>query len=286
VLEYEALLAFLGVRATNDRLRTYKGLASQLSTASRDFWDAHPDSISQGIIHAGRFEDYFRLFRKRVLPLIHSKRTVTELLQPKDLAARQTFWTQRWNNRRWRMLFRIFFGRFLMGRLGRDPEFFRYVEGSISDRLLQRTHFGLTQIPTDQNPFLHYIATGNFGSALPRYLRRENFTRIREGLDRLTVHHGPIEQAAQQRSAGGYDGLNLSDVFEYVNEESSSTVYSGLVESCRPGARIAYWNTLVPRSCPQELTTRVKPLNELSQELHAEDKAFFYCHFQVDEVLG
>ena len=71
------------------------------------------------------------------------------------------------------MLFRVFFSRFVMGRLGRDPEFFRYVEGSVSDRILSRTRHALTVLPTHANPFLAYILTGNYGDALPRYLRPE-----------------------------------------------------------------------------------------------------------------
>lgn len=283
-LDYDELLAFLGVRAADDRLATYASLESQLSSVSHAFWHAHPQHVAGGIIHAGKFENYFRTFRTRVLPLIHSRKQVARLLEPKDAAAREAFWNNSWNSWRWRLLFRIFFSRFLMGRLGRDPEFFRYVEGSVSDRIMQRTRYALTVLPTDCNPYLRYVATGNFGAALPRYLRREQFEAIRSGLDRLTLFHGPIEQAAHAHAADGFDAFNLSDIFEYVNDTASRALYGELLSTAKPGARLAYWNTLVPRSCPTEYAGRVEPLPELSAELFARDKAFFYCHFQVDEV--
>ena len=71
-----------------------------------------------------------------------------------------------------------------MGRLGRDPEFFRFVEGSVSDRILARTKHALTEIATLDNPYLRYILTGNYlaaedATALPHYLRPENFENIR-----------------------------------------------------------------------------------------------------------
>lgn len=284
-LGYEQLLSFLGVHDTECRLQTYQVLARQLSPASRRFWDEHPMWIVRGIIHAGRFENYFRTFRTRVLPLIHSRTTVLDLLQPRSRAERQQFWQQRWNNRRWRWLFRLFFSRFLLGRLGRDPEFFRYVEGSVSERIMSRARYGLTELPTHDNPFLAYIATGNFQTSLPRYLRAEYFEAIRSRLDRLTLFHGPIEQAVRVHGADGFDAFNLSDIFEYVDEPTASTLYRELLDAARPSARLAYWNTLVPRSCPAELADRVRPLEELSAELFARDKAFFYCHFQVDEVV-
>src|SRR5690606_9605080 len=188
-LNYGELLSFLGVHESDERLQTYSLLAGQLSPASRRFWDKQQAAVARGIIHVGRFENYFRTFRTRVLPLIHSQARVAKLLQPRSLQERREFWQRHWNNRRWRWLFRLFFSRFLLGRLGRDPEFFRYVEGSVSERILRRTQYGLTELPTHDNPFLSYIATGNFQLSLPRYLRAEYFESIRSGLDRLTLFH-------------------------------------------------------------------------------------------------
>ena len=280
------VLGFLGVREADDRVNTYQALASLLSPESRRFWDERPQHIARGVIHAGRFEDYFRTFRTRVLSLVHTRKTIAKLLEPKGRQAREDFWSRKWNNWRWRLLFRVFFSRFLMGRLGRDPEFFRYVEGSVSDRFMERAKYALTALPTDRNPYLEYIATGRFSAALPRYLERERFEAIRDGLDRLTLFHGPIEQAAREHADGGFDAFNLSDIFEYIDEQTSATIYGKLLDTARPGARLAYWNTLVPRSRPAEFAGRAELLAELSDELFAQDKAFFYCRFQVDEVTA
>lgn len=187
-LDYEQVLAFLGIHMADNRLSTFERLRIDLSAAARDFWSHHPDLIAHGIIHAGKFENYFGLFRRWFLPLIHSRRTILALLESKDRAARLEFWKQ-WNNRRWRFLFRVFFSRRMMGRAGRDPEFFRYVEGDVSQRFMGRVHHGLTELPTHTNPFLNYIVEGNYTQALPRYLRREHFENVRAGLDRLTLHH-------------------------------------------------------------------------------------------------
>ena len=62
-------------------------------------------------------------------------------------------------------------------------------------------------------------------------------------------------------------------------------LYSELLAVARPGSRLAYWNTFVPRRCPPEFADRVTPLTELSEQLFARDLAFFYCNFWVDEVV-
>lgn len=283
-LDYSQTLAFLGVTADPGRLQTYDRLSSQLTPPARRFWDAHLDQVAAGVIQAGKLESYFRIFRQRVLPLIHPRRTVEELLLPKSREDRHQFWKRRWNNYRWRLLFRMFFSRTFMGKMGRDPEFFRYVEGSVSDRILDRTHYAFTELPTDQNPFLAFLATGNFRDRLPRYLRPENHERIRDGLSRLTWAEGPIEEVGATHRKEGFDGMNLSDIFEYLSPEFSEQLYGRLLDIACPKARFAYWNTLVPRSCPVVFAQRATPLVELAERLFAGDNAFFYNAFHVDEV--
>jgi S-adenosylmethionine-diacylglycerol 3-amino-3-carboxypropyl transferase len=208
------------------------------------------------------------------------------LLEEKTESERNEFYDRRWNNRRWRFLFKVFFSRLVMGRLGRDPEFFRYVEGSVADRILERTKYALTTLPTHANPFLTYILTGNFGLALPRYLRPEIFPGVCSGLDRLILFNGPAQEAATVHGAGGFDGYNLSDIFEYLDAEMGERVYGGLLDHARPGARYAYWNMLVPRSCPAAHAARIQSLGALSDGLFARDQAFFYSRFVVEEVRG
>jgi S-adenosylmethionine:diacylglycerol 3-amino-3-carboxypropyl transferase len=209
---------------------------------------------------------------------------VTRLLEPRSEPGRRWFYDHVWDNWRWRLLFHIFFSRFVMGRLGRDPEFFRYVEGSVSDRILARAKYAVTTLPTHANPYLEYILTGNFGRSLPRYLRPEHFQAVRQGLDELTLFHGSIEQSS--RDSRRFDGFNLSDVFEYLDPNTSREIYAELLSIAQPGARLVYWNTLVPRHVPAELNGHVRPLTELSQRLFARDLAFFYCDFVVDEVIS
>lgn len=283
-LEHPAVLAFLGVSESSGRLATYERLERDLSEEARAFWRDRRGELAGGFIHAGRFESYFAFFRKRVMPLIHTRRAVTELLRQKDEAARHDFYERRWNNLPWKLVFRIFFSRFVMGRLGRDPEFFRYVEGAVSDRILSRVRYALTVLPTHSNPFLDYILTGNFSRSLPRYLEPGRFEAVREGLARLTLFHGSVEDAARAHEDGGIDGFNLSDIFEYLDGPACTAIFDGLLTVAKPGARLAYWNMLAPRRCPEGLSDRVTPLTDLASELFERDKAFFYSSFVLEEV--
>lgn len=279
-MEPTALLRFLGVTPSDRRLGTYAAIRSGLPSYARDFWDAHPDAVAGGVIHAGRFERYLRLFRRRVLPLVHGRRRIERLLDQDTLEEQERFYRTRWDTWRWRLVFRVFFGRYVMGRLGRDPAFFEHVEGSVGDRILDRTRHALTAIPVRTNPYLTYIMTGNYApDALPLYLRAEHVPVIRERLDRLRLVRGAAEEVD-----GPFVGFNLSDIFEYMSESVHERVYAALVDRAMPGARLAYWNMLAPRGPATGVVDRIRPLDELAASLHDRDRAWFYQAFHVDEV--
>lgn len=283
-LDYEELLGFLGVREGNDRREQFAQLSSQLSPEARAYWKAMPEAIDNGVVHAGKFERYFHLFCRRVLPWVHSRRRVEQLVEPKTETERTSFYQESWNSWRWRGMFRLFFSRFVMGRLGRDPEFFRYVKGSVADRILERTEYALTKLSTHDNPYLDYILFGHYREALPRYLRPENYEKIRQNLDKLTLFEGTVEQAATVHGERGFHGFNLSDIFEYLDPPQCECVFRTLLDTSHTGARFAYWNMLAPRERPEVFSDRIRPLQELSAELFARDRAFFYSRFVVEEV--
>ena len=279
-LEDEALLDFLGVTPSANREETYKRLRTVMPDYARAFWDAHLDLVREGVIHAGKFEAYFSMFRRRLLPLIHPKRRVEGLLQPRSPEERRRFYSEVWDTWRWRFLFRLFFSRWVCGRLGRDPAFFEHVEGPIATRMLARTKHAFSELPTDTNPYLTYVMTGNYRSgALPRYLRPEYRGIVRERISRIRTLLGPAEKAE-----GPFDGFNLSDIFEYMSSTEHERVYTALLDSAVPRARLAYWNLFVPRTAPLALRDRSGPLLELSKNLHSKDLAWFYQSFHVDEV--
>jgi len=283
-LKYTELLELIGSRPSTQRATLYQRCRPLLNVSAASFWDAHPKYIERGIGGTGKLERYFQLFRNRVLPLIHSKQRVRKLLAGGDLLKRRHFYSTQWDTWRWRLLFHIFFSRFVLGQLGRDPGFFKYVEGSVASRLLLRTEHAFTELDPADNPYLHWILTGTHGQSLPFALREENFEKIRANLDQFEWHLLSVESFLEQHPGCQLDGCNLSDIFEYMSEENMSALLERLVSHCRQGGRLAYWNMLAPRSRPDSLAGCLRPLDVLSESLFLKDKAFFYSRFVLEEV--
>jgi S-adenosylmethionine-diacylglycerol 3-amino-3-carboxypropyl transferase len=283
-LSHAELLELIGSRPSRRRADLYRRCRPLLDANTQAFWDAIPAEIERGIGAAGKFERYFRLFREWALACVHSRKTVTQLLEPRSRAERELFYETTWNNRRWRAMFAFFFSRTVMGWLGRDPSFFRYVEGSVDDRILARTRHALVELEPAKNPYLHWILTGTHGEALPFALRPENFEAIRNNLDRIEWHAAPLEGFLDQLGPRAVDCYNLSDIFEYMSEANSAVLLSRLAQAGRPGARIAYWNMLAPRRRPESLAGLIHERRDVAEQLFREDKAFFYSDFVLEEV--
>jgi S-adenosylmethionine-diacylglycerol 3-amino-3-carboxypropyl transferase len=284
-LPHAELLELVGSTPSDQRLALYQRCRPMLTASTRAFWDTHLIEIKQGIGGAGKFERYFALFRQRILPLVHTRQRVRALLRGGDPGQRRAFYDSQWDTWRWRLLFRVFFSRFVMGRLGRDPSFFSYVEGSVSQRILERARYALRTLDPAANPYVQWILTGRHTTALPFALRPENFDSIRAHLDRLEWRCQSVEDFLDRQEPGTIDRCNLSDIFEYMSAENSLRLMEKLARCGRPGGRLAYWNMLVPRHRPESLAERLCPLPELAQRLHLEDKAFFYNAFVVEEIV-
>lgn len=284
-LEHREILELIGSVDSVQRQDLYRRIRKDLTPECRVFWDGQSQWIACGVGHAGKFEGYFRIFRERVMPLVHSKHTINRLLEPRDAEDRRKFFQQVWNTRRWRWMFHLFFSRTAMGALGRDPRFFDYVEGSVASKILSRTEHALMELDPHANPFLHWILTGRHGTALPFYLRRENFETIRGNLNKIEWHLAPLEDFLVDYPSAQLSKFNLSDIFEYLSEDKCRGLLEQLADASRPGARMASWNMLAPRQASAMLPLRLRLLAEQSQKLHLEDKAFFYSAFRVEEFL-
>lgn len=286
VLSHPELLELIGSRPSKRRLELYRHCRTQLLPDSRAFWDVQLPGIERGIGSAGigKFERYFELFRRFILPVMLPARDVRSLLRRKTQAERQEFFAGRVNTWRWQLPFRVFFSRTVMGRLGRDPEFFKYVETDVASSIQERAAHALTALDPSKNPYLTWILTGRHGQTLPLYLRPEHFQTIRSRLGRLEWHQESVEAYLERTPERSISRFNLSDIFEYMSGDATQTLLEHLARDGKPGGRLVYWNMMTPRSRGEKIAHLLKPLTAEAQRLHDQDPAFFYSRLVIEEI--
>ena len=286
-LNYDEFVAFLGFELSENRLTLYHKVSKYLSAELDDFWSKREEEIEDGIIYAGKFERYFELFRTRILPLIHTKKRIQKLFEIKTAEEQKEFYEKKWNNWRWRLLFKLFFSKFVMGKFGRDPAFLKEVEVPVAEFISGQAATHLSSVHCQTNYFLHLIMKGKFEIASsedsrPHFARRENFKSIKNNIDNLIVHNGLAESAFQEY--GMFSKFNLSNIFEYMNPVLFKSVANNLTDNGEENARYAYWNLMVPRELNNVIPS-LKVEEGLNKEQRIIDKGFFYKGININVKL-
>ena len=282
-LSHQEFLELMGARPSTRRPELLARATADAGEATQHFWHNLQGEVMQhGAGGVGKFESYFRILRTRLLPLVHSKQTIDDVFVSRPKAERELFLKKRFNTWRWRLLLNAFFSRFAMGRLGRDKAFFDHVEGSVAAHVARRIHHAAVECDPAENPYLYWILKGTHGEALPMAWREEHFETIRERLDRLDIHHGSLEAFVVTGKKA--DGFNLSDIFEYMSPEVFEEIYCQILSAANPGARLVYWNMMAPRRVPAPYTDQVTTQTNQENVLKAQDKAFFYSDFVIEDT--
>lgn len=280
-LDYEKMLAFLGFLPTQFRVSILQELKSAITYPQAfEFWKNNKKLIEKGVIYAGKFEKYFRFFREKLLPCIHNKKTVLELISPKSSEEQILFYDKKWNNWRWRLIFSIFFSRYVLGKYGRDKSFFNEVKVPVSEYIYQKTSSYLKNISTQRNFMLHFILMGNFGNLLPHYLEPENFEIIKQNIEKIVLFAGKVEEAIPH--FGKFDCFNLSNIFEYMPESIFIETAQKLAQGAEKNAVFLYWNLMVKRVMSENLPEYFETNNIFNQNLSNQDKGFFYNQVIVE----
>lgn len=282
-LDYDECMKLIGVFDCNNRIEIYNKIKEYLGDNTKEYFASNMKLIEKGIIHEGKFENYFHIFGKKVLPLIHNKKIRDELFVKKSKQEREEFYNKNWNNKRWNLLCKIFFSKTVMGKLGRDKAFFRYVTLNVPEHVLKRTKHALTELDPSENSYLYYIVRGKYENVLPVAYRKENFNTIKNNIDKLELLTESVETFLEREDVDYISKYNLSDIFEYMDDTQMCKIYEKIQTKSTKGTILAYWNMLADKRVSKYFDNLNYKEKE-SEELLKQDKAFFYSKFIIEEI--
>jgi S-adenosylmethionine-diacylglycerol 3-amino-3-carboxypropyl transferase len=288
-LEREDFIAFIGAAPSSERQRLaiYDAIRgdTRLPARYRQYLDDRRKMISRGIIHSGKLERYFALYR-RIVTFLHGQSLIDKACASLPLQVRLSFYQDEFCNLPYKMLQKAFFSTYCLKSLGRERAFFRYCSGDLAHMVAHRTRAALNNPQAHNNPYLYFILKGTYkdGSAMPFYLRKQNYDRIKANLDRLEIVESALDLYLGKHAENfqNFDLFNLSDIFEYMDSDESFRLSRLLADSSNRGARHIYWNMMVPRSMHAPGLQSQTVLQ--ADEEFAKIGSFFYRAFKVDVV--
>lgn len=286
-LGYDEYLSFLGVRAGSGRLQQYDRLKHDLPEEGRRFWEERKSTIRQGIFMGGRYEKFVKL-AGFILRTIQGPRKTRSLFALTSLEAQKEFFDSKWNNGRWRFIFNTMFNKKSLADKGLNADYFHFDDGSssFSESFQKRAAHAMINIPARSNYFLALYFLGRYldDESMPEYLKRVNFDRLKENIDRIHAITADSKYWLAGQPDNHFDVFALSNICELMDEHDTKKLFMEVYRTAKPGARVIFRNLMIPREVPESLRKVIVKNKELSRTLQEADRSFVYGKVAAYEV--
>jgi S-adenosylmethionine-diacylglycerol 3-amino-3-carboxypropyl transferase len=281
VLSHEEYLELLGVIDSRKRMSYYTQVSELLSVDARLWFEGNMNLVKQGVIHSGKFEKYLNSFRKYVLPLVHSKQTISQFINQSNLQDQIAFYEKVWNTWRWKFFFSIATSSSLLkkyarqtgtfaGRVNTNQSYLRKLE-----RLIYRNHL-------KTNPYINYALTGEYGDSLPDYLSKENYAGLQKhNANKCEFRNEDLLRFLKSTFDNSLTKYNLSDAFEFLTIDDALEVWREIIRTAKNGAKVVYWCNQIEHTAPREIEQSVLPDIDLKKVLEDQDRLYFYRSFHI-----
>lgn len=286
-LNHDEFISLLGLKDCEDRLTLFSKIEHDLSNEANLFWNSNIKMIKKGILCNGKFEGFVKI-AGNILSLLQGKKKIAKLLSLQTVKEQKEFYSKRWDNKRWKMIFRLMFNKKRLAKKGLVAEYFHFDDGaqSFSESFYNRARKALCDIPVRNNYFLSVYLTGKYSneSGLPLYLLSQHYEHIKSNVDRIKLITADTKYWLESMPGSIIDGFCLSNICELMSEEDTKKLFTEVIRTARPGAKICFRNLMIPREIPNDLV-EVKKNESLSNELLAKDRSFVYSKVAAYDIV-
>jgi S-adenosylmethionine-diacylglycerol 3-amino-3-carboxypropyl transferase len=295
-------------RSANSHQLYREKLRSQLSPFARHYWDRH---INFFLGKHWRSSFYYRGsagFLARVAlanaHILHQLRgPIQELLDAPDVAEQRRIYFTQIRERIWTPWLRWFLNRsFTLSLVGvpwpQRNQIQTQYPGGVPQFVRDAVEAVVTQLPFRDNYFWRVYFQGHYTpTCCPEYLKPANFEKLREAIDRLTIHTATVTDYLRGTEAGisKFVLLDHMDWMDLYDPQGLADEWTAILEKARLGARVIYRSAglrvnfldAVPvqhRGGETPLGPLLRHHPEWSAELHARDRVHMYGSFHIADL--
>lgn len=295
-LEYNEFLEIIGVKISDNAEKYYKNIRNFLNKKSREFWDNNIWAIKKGIIRVG--EPDVKLFGKIFKFLVGEKKLI-KFFNCKTIDEQREYFLNKIyrlpikslikitrNNYyiKLNLLMLIFWDISNKGKI--ISEFFEYIQNHYYPSSYQeRFKEVFTNVPIKYNYFASLMLFNNyiFESCYPPYLKKENYTIVKERIDRIQIKTTSLKDTLREMKDGCITKFNLSNIFDWINDDEFRKQLDEIVRVGTNKSRIFYLISRKDRFIPQNFKGMISDKN-LEKTLILKDRSMMYSNFEIGEI--
>ncbi|MGH3656188.1 MAG: DUF3419 family protein [Micromonosporaceae bacterium] len=287
--DHEDFVTLLGLFGPpgDERVDRYDQIRTDLPEPARRFWDGNRHVLRKGVIYSGAHERFYARYIGPAIRILRRGR-LRELYQFDDLDAQREFYSTKWDHAGWRTAVRALAQPWLVRALLNDPSYFLQVDrdSSVADYLLARLRNVFGSHLARDNHLFTLLVHGRYlhPEGVPPYLSAKHYGAIRQHIDAIEVVTERVDQFLQRQPDARFSGFSLSDISGWTSPAEFAGILGEVARVAKPGGRLCYRNFLTERPLPDELTDRLRPLPDVSEELTQQDSAFAFTFVVAERV--
>lgn len=278
-LDYSTFCHFLGLTLCKKRKEIFHSIKNNLSREALIFWNEHLDIINHGIIMNGRYEKFVKI-AGRLLRFLQGNKKIKTFFSLSSVEEQMQFYTEQWDNKKWRWIFKTMFNKKRLAKKGLVSDYFHFDDGSssFSESFYKRASHVMKDVPVQTNYFIalyllgHYLNKNN----VPEYLQEKNFSIIKNNINKIHPVSADSKYWLEQQPEKMFDAFALSNICELMDDEDTHKLFSEVIRTSKPGAKIIFRNLMVPREIPEVLQCKIIKDDSLSKQIQFEDRSFVY----------
>lgn len=278
-IEFPLSGQFLGYETMDGKLRIklyHELILPRLSPEDALFWSANLLLIEQGIVGAGRFEQYISKLRFAASFFI-GKKNLHRLINSRNLEEQKEYFLKQIATRKsLRFLFKIAFHPAIYKKRGLQEQALIHAGKTTGERFYGKFEDFCTTGPASGNYFLQYFLTGSCmtDESFPDFLQPANKNRLIKNLSGLELSTASWQDALRGKEKGYFNKLHLSNLGDWMSEEEFTDVLSLIGEQCDENARIC--GRYLQKNQFRKTLDRFRIDHELSEQIEKTDRFPFY----------
>jgi S-adenosylmethionine-diacylglycerol 3-amino-3-carboxypropyl transferase len=151
----------------------------------------------------------------------------------------------------------------------------------------QAAGLALRELPANENYFLQFMFTGRYPpGARPAYLDEANSASLAETGERLTLVDAGFADYLRGQPGGSIAGFALSNICEWLTEQQVDELFTQIVRTARPRARLVFRNFVGWTEVPQRWRGTVIEDKELSATLTPLDRSMCQRRIVVCDIAA
>lgn len=232
-------------------------LSQFLPDVDRNFWIKNPDAVIKGPVNSGRFEKYMQKVTV-IGRLIAGKKNLYSLFDCDSIEQQKEVFDKKINGLVVNGLFRVAFHPRIYKNRGIDPAGLTHSGArNIGEFFFQRFRNFCSNTLSRKNYLLQYTFFNEvlFPEALPEYLQPACYEKFATNSINIEYTESSVEKILHDGESGKFNKIHLSNIGDWMSEESMADIFGLIRDRTTPGARAVmryiHLNHKIPGTVPE-----------------------------------